>query len=123
MAQPSSSSSSSSSSGSEVLLALLDPAKEAAALRRTLQLDPRPGQAAAAPVNLSRLRASSLLVSTPRSLLTGGRDRGRDGGRSGGGLEEFQVVYVCTGIAARGSSEWEAAKRILSDRWHAPIGR
>lgn len=121
MAQPSSSSSSSSSSGSEVLLALLDPAKEAAALRRTLQLDPRPGQAAAAPVNLSRLRASSLLVSTPRSLLTGGR--GRDGGRSGGGLEEFQVVYVCTGIAARGSSEWEAAKRILSDRWHAPIGR
>ena len=105
----------SSSSPEEVNLVLLDPSKETRALRRTLLLEHADGQGKGGPTpatqTLTRLRHTELLVSTPRRLLHGRRDKG-----SGSSSQEFQVVYVSAGVVARGSLEWEKAKRIQPDQ-------
>ena len=107
----------SSSSPEEVNLVLLDPSTETRALRRTLLLEHADGQGKGGPTpatqtqTLTRLRQTELLVSTPRRLLHGRRDKG-----SGSSSQEFQVVYVSAGVVARGSLEWEKAKRIQPDQ-------
>ena len=99
---------------------LLDPSKETRALRRTLLLEHADGQGKGGPTpatqTLTRLRHTELLVSTPRRLLHGRRDKGSGSGSGGGSSEEFQVVYVSAGVVARGSLEWEKAKRIQPDQ-------